>query len=79
MLQVVKGTYKNSLIILDEKPDVKSDSKVLVTFLNDSPSEEKSPIDLLKKSAVVFGSLKGKITLPDDFDEPFEDLKDYMY
>jgi hypothetical protein len=26
----------------------------------------------------LFGSLKGKITLSDDFDEPLEDFKEYM-
>jgi hypothetical protein len=30
------------------------------------------------KKKPVFGSLKGKIILSKDFDEPLEDLKDFM-
>ena len=26
-----------------------------------------------------FGSAKGMVTIPDDFDEPLEDFKEYMY
>jgi len=32
---------------------------------------------LLKKRQ--FGAFKGKITMSDDFDEPLEDFKEYMY
>jgi len=38
--------------------------------------EEIEPSSLQKRP---FGSLKGKIGIPDDFNEPLDDLKDYMY
>ena len=31
-----------------------------------------------EKPQPVFGSGKGMFTIPDDFDEPLEDLKEYM-
>ncbi|WP_255327397.1 DUF2281 domain-containing protein [Pedobacter sp. V48] len=31
-----------------------------------------------KAGVAKFGSLKGKITLSDDFDAPLEDFKEYM-
>ncbi len=71
MLTTIKGTYDNGQIILDEIPSAKNKSKVVVTFLEEieSPSLQKRP----------FGSLKGKIGIPDNFNEPLDDLKDYMY
>lgn len=72
MLQVIKGTYENGKIILGEDPPVKTTTQVLITFLteennNDSKNKRKAP-----------GSLKGMVDIPKDFNEPLEDLKDYM-
>ncbi|MFN2440135.1 MAG: DUF2281 domain-containing protein [Chitinophagaceae bacterium] len=71
MLTTVKGIYNNGQIILDETPPVKNKARVVVTFLEEieSPSFKQRP----------FGSLKGKIGIPDNFNEPLDDLKDYMY
>lgn len=41
--------------------------------INDASSEIEKP-----KKRNGFGILKGKIWMSDDFDEPLEDLKDYM-
>jgi hypothetical protein len=73
MLTTIKGIYDNGQIVLDEMPPIKGKSKVVVTFLEETESSS-SPI---KKRP--FGSLKGKIGIPDNFNEPLEDLKDYMY
>ena len=43
----------------------------MVTFLN------VENFDVEKKRGNP-GSLKGLVDIPDDFDEPLEDLKDYM-
>jgi len=55
------------------------------TFKLPLPEEFDTPMDLLddeQKAALEkkygYGSLAGKITMSDDFDEPLEDLKDYM-
>ena len=78
MLQVVKRVYKNVQIVLDENPEVKPDTQVLVTFLDKDYSETINHAISSKKNGLVFGSLKGMISLPDNFDEPIDDLKDYM-
>lgn len=72
MLTTIKGIYDNGQIVLDEIPPTKNKSKVVVTFL-----EEIEPSSSLQKRP--FGSLKGKIGIPDNFNEPLDDLKDYMY
>ncbi len=71
MLTTIKGIYENGQIVLDEIPQAKNKSKVVVTFL-----EEIQPAYLKKRR---LGSLKGKISMPEDFNEPLDDLKDYMY
>ncbi|HEY5390535.1 MAG TPA: hypothetical protein VIJ57_00370, partial [Hanamia sp.] len=59
MLTTIKGTYNNGQIVLDEIPPTKNKSKVVVTFL-----EEIESSTLQKRP---FGSLKGKIGIPDNF------------
>lgn len=71
MLATIKGTYENGKIVLDEVPPIKSKSKAVVTFL-----EETLPSSTQKRR---LGSLKGKIGIPDNFNEPLDDLKDYMH
>ena len=69
MLKSIKGTYENGKITLEETPDFSGRVNVIVTFLEEIPSQKKRR---------VAGGLKGKIWMSDDFDEPLDDLKDYM-
>lgn len=39
----------------------------------------KLPLEETKEKRPVFGSFKGKIIMSDDFDEPLDDFKEYMY
>lgn len=71
MVTTVKGIYQNGRIVLDEVPHVKDNSKVLVTFL-----EESQPTSSKKRR---LGSLKGKIGIPDNFNDPLDYLKEYMF
>jgi hypothetical protein len=69
MLTTVKGYYEKGKITLKEKAPVQKKTDVIVTFL----TEDQPPI--LKR---IPGALKGKISIPDDFNDPLDDLKDYM-
>ena len=71
MLTAIEGTYENGQITLDELPPVEKKTKVVVTFLG---GKETRDVPLKKRQA---GSLKGKIHVPDDFNEPLDDLKEY--
>ncbi|MDQ6761686.1 MAG: DUF2281 domain-containing protein [Bacteroidota bacterium] len=71
MLTTIKGIYDNGQIVLEEIPPTKKKSKVVVTFLEE--------IESSSLQTRPFGSLKGKIGIPDNFNEPLDDLKDYMY
>ena len=73
MLTTVAGIYVNGQIILQETPQITQSTKVLVTFLEQTETEETT------KKGIRLGSFKGKMSIPDDFDEPLNDLKEYMY
>jgi hypothetical protein len=70
MLTAIKGYYEKGRIVLNEAAPVQSKTDVIITFLTDSNE--------IKTSKRIPGGLKGKVSLPDDFNEPLDDLKDYM-
>jgi hypothetical protein len=71
MLTTIKGYYDHGQITLQEIPPVKSKTEVMVTFLTeDTTTKEHSKRKL--------GGLEGKVTIPEDFNAPLDDLKDYM-
>lgn len=80
MLTAIQETYEDGQIIWDETPPIKKRSKVIVTFLeSESITKVKLPEDdLPNKRGIRFGSLTGKIDIPADFNEPLNDLNEYM-
>lgn len=70
MLTAIKGYYEKGQIIMKEDAPVKSKTDVIITFLTEDSENT--------KGKRIPGGLKGKVTLPDDFNEPLDDLKDYM-
>jgi hypothetical protein len=69
MLATIKGYYDHGQIILQEDAPVSDKTAVIVTFLIDEPSR-----NVRKRMP---GALKGRVSIPDDFDEPLADLKEY--
>jgi hypothetical protein len=69
MLATVEGIYENGCIVFVETPPLKTKSRVIITFLEDIE---------IKPKKRIFGTLKGTITVPDDFNEPLDDFKEYM-
>jgi hypothetical protein len=70
MLKTIEGIYENGRIIFTETPPLKKKTKVLVTFMeeNESPASKSRPL----------GTMKGSIKMSEDFNDPLDDLKDYM-
>ena len=77
MYTALKGIYENGVLrLLEPAPDV-SRSEVLVTFLNETKS--KSEVDRQPGGLLRLRKLKGKkLSISDDFNDPIDDLKDYM-
>lgn len=72
MSLTIKGVFENGKIVLEELPPSNKKMPVKIIFpdiKNDMP---------LKKNEVRFGSLKGKISVPDNFDNEIDVLNDYM-
>jgi Protein of unknown function (DUF2281) len=82
MLTAITGIYTNGQVILETLPKVIKQAKVLVIFEEETvgiptvgitvPPQKKA----LKKR--TFGISKGMIEISSDFDEPLDDLKEYM-
>lgn len=72
MLTTIEATYDNGQIIWDEQPPHEKKGRVLVTFLEET--SESTPSNIIR-----FGSMKGLIQISDDFNDPLEDLNEYMY
>jgi hypothetical protein len=70
MSVAVKAYYENGEVKLTEPAPTKENVPVTVVF----PEPEKP----LKKNEIKFGSLAGKIQVPDNFDEELDELKEYM-
>lgn len=73
MLTTIKGIYDHGQITLTEQPPVDTKADVIVTFL-----QEKEVTNSFIKNRVRLGGLEGKLKIPDDFNEPLDELKDYM-
>lgn len=69
----IQGTFENGLIKLKSLPPQNMKTGVIVVFEaqeNEQPKTQKG---------VRLGSLAGKgYSIPDDFNEPLDELKDYM-
>ena len=75
MFTAIKGIYENGQVTLEETPPTTKKSQVVVMFMTE---QEQTPPKSLHKG-VKIGSLAGKgYNIPDDFNEPLDDLKEYM-
>lgn len=70
MLTTLEGIYENGQIVLKEQPPVQKRTRVLVTFVEEFVAQ---------KPQRRLGTWEGKYTIPDDFNEPLDDLKEYMF
>ena len=74
MYTAVNGIYKDGNLILTEIPPAIKESKVVVLFLEE---QELAPRTGAGKG-VKLGSLEGQYNIPDNFNDPLDDLKEYM-
>jgi len=76
MYTAIKGTLINGQVIFEEPPPTTQNMSVVVILMEEKPKSAPSrqPGSLLR-----LGSSQGKTyKLPDDFNEPLEDLQEYM-
>ena len=74
MYTAINGIYENGQFVLAETPPTSKKTKVVIMFM-----EEVEALPINKNKGVKLGSLAGKgYSIPDNFNEPLDDLKDYM-
>jgi hypothetical protein len=71
------GTLEKKIAQLPEGLRVKAES-IIDVLLTEAKTNAKHDTELKPKENRGYGSLKGKIWISDDFDEPLDDLKGYM-
>ena len=77
MYTAVKGIYENGVLKFTETPPSVEKSEVVILFMDEQ--KEGEFLDKKPKTGLVLGSLAEKgFKLPDDFNDPIDDLKDYM-
>lgn len=62
MLTTIKGVYDQGHIFMKEEPPVNTKTEVIITFL----TQDEEPKSIGKR---IPGGLKGRVTIPDDFNE----------
>ena len=76
MYTAINGMYEDGNIILEEAAPTTQKTKVVVMFMEES---KKGISQEQLQKGIILGGLKGKVGIPDDFNEPLDDLKEYMY
>lgn len=84
MYTAIKGIFKDGKVILQETPPTTESTEVVVMFMKTTePQNIKQGVRLGSQrqagSLQKLAQLEGKTySIPDDFNEPLDDLKDYM-
>jgi hypothetical protein len=79
MIKAIEGTYENGHLILNETFPTSKKMKVVLLVLEEDPVDiKRKPEGLSHSNGVRLGSLAGKYNIPDDFNAPLDDLRDYI-
>jgi hypothetical protein len=79
MLTTVSGTYENGQITLDEALPIRTSRvKVIVTVLEETGDAQPQPARPKREFGRMAGTFTDSYWLSDAFNEPLDDLKDYM-
>lgn len=80
-MTIVSVEQASNLLLLDLIKKVNDGEEVIITE-GEQPIAKIIPTSfkhLIEKKKIKAGSAKGLIEIADDFDEPLEDFKEYMY
>ncbi|MCL2421573.1 MAG: DUF104 domain-containing protein [Defluviitaleaceae bacterium] len=84
-MYAVEAIYDGITFKPTQPVDIKEEYKVIITFVEPVKQDIKKDSKYLvepdpsKSGAVALGLWEGQVKIPDDFNEPLEDLKEYMY
>ena len=81
----VEAIYDGTNFKLKKPLDIKGQHEVIITFVKsgaDIKDKYDDPIYITKpdrSKTPILGRQNGTIKIPDDFDEPLEEMMEYMY
>ena len=81
MYTAVKGIYENGQITITEPAPTTEKSAVIITFIGAETEPVTSGGSKVREAGWLkkWGEERGlSFSIPDDFNEPLDDLKDYM-
>ena len=84
-MHTIEAIYDGNTFNPTQPIDVTGEYKVFITFVEPIKREGKPKPRYLvepdpgKSGAIALGLWNGKVKIPDDFNEPLDDLKEYMY
>jgi hypothetical protein len=74
MSVTIKAIFENGQVKLQEPAPTEENVPVIVTFPDENKVVEEKHF---QKNEIKFGSLAGKISVPENFDDELEELKEY--
>ena len=78
-MQIIEAIYDGSNFKLKQPIPVKEEYEVAITFIKPVKKEFVDIVPIKKRPrSEIIGLFKGKIWMSDDFNEPIEELKEYM-
>ena len=78
-MYAVKAIYDGVTFKPEQPIDVKEQYEVVITFLKPVTDVVADPVQIEKHPRAAFiGSWKDKIWMSEDFNEPLEEMKEYM-
>jgi hypothetical protein len=75
-VQTYQGSYEQGLFIPFDGEIIPISGTAILTIIDEIPILDEQKPKTSRES--VFGSMKGKVWMADDFDAPLEDFKEYM-
>jgi predicted DNA-binding antitoxin AbrB/MazE fold protein len=79
-MQAIKAIYDDGKFMLKQPIPVKGKYEVVITFIEPINEETANISQLANKlpCSTAKGLWKGKVWMSDDFNEPLEEMKEYM-
>ena len=84
-MYAVEAIYDGTTFKPTEPVEIKEMYKVIITFVEPVKNVKKMDSRYLlepdpsKSGTIALGLWDGQVKIPDDFNEPLDDLKEYMY
>ena len=76
-MQAYSAYYENGLIIPIGNPIIPEKRKLAILVLDDEFEQQQEYNTKIPRES-MFGCMKGKMRVPDNYDEPLDDFKEYM-